>query len=269
MKSKKSMADRADRYRLYEKAVQCPDPDLDFAEQVFKERNGRKPLSLREDFCASALLACSWVRRDDNNTALGVDLDDEVLRWGQKHHVNKMSPARQSRIKLIQGDVMTTTSKKADLVLALNFSYWIFKDKKPMVSYFRNVRRNLARDGLLILDCYGGSSAFQEMKEKRKCGKFTYIWQQESFDPVTHHASCYIHFRFPDKSWLKKAFSYEWRVWTLPELRELLHESGFASDIYWEGEDEDGEGNGEYSLLQGKASADEAWICYLVAYPRG
>ena len=76
---------------------------------------------------------------------------------------------------------------------------------------------------------------------------------------------CHIHFKFPDGSSLKKAFSYDWRLWTLPELSEILAEAGFArSATYWQGSDEDGEANGVFTpTLQGEA--DDAWIAYLVA----
>jgi hypothetical protein len=76
---------------------------------------------------------------------------------------------------------------------------------------------------------------------------------------------CHIHFKFPDGSKIKKAFTYEWRLWTAPELRELLLEAGFSkATVYWEGEDEDGEGNGEFTPDE-KGVADYAWIAYVVA----
>ncbi len=268
MKNKKTMAVAADRFRLYEKSVQCPEVDLDFAERVFLRNNGRKPYSLREDFCASAWIASSWVKRNRNNTAVGIDLSPEVLEWSKKNHVSKLSLTQQKRIKLLQGDVMTTVSKGMDLVMALNFSYWVFMDRSSMKDYFIQVKKNMSKDGLFILDAYGGSNANMEIKEKTKFKNFTYIWEQEQFDPATGKMMCRIHFQFPDKSWIRNAFSYEWRVWTLPELQELLHESGYDTEIYWEGEDENGAGNGEYEPLQGKASADEAWISYIVAKRR-
>ena len=47
--------------------------------------------------------------------------------------------------------------------------------------------------------------------------------------------------------------------------RELLLEAGFRkATIYWEGEDEDGEGNGEFTPEE-KGEADLAWIAYIVA----
>ena len=78
--------------------------------------------------------------------------------------------------------------------------------------------------------------------------------------------SCYIHFRFPDGSRMNRAFSYHWRLWTLPELRELLLEAGFRSaTVYWEGTDpKTGEGDGIYSPAT-VGDADPGWVCYLVA----
>ena len=51
----------------------------------------------------------------------------------------------------------------------------------------------------------------------------------------------HIHFEFTNGSRLKRAFTYEWRLWTLPEIRELLGEAGFSrSTVYWEDRDADG-----------------------------
>ena len=76
---------------------------------------------------------------------------------------------------------------------------------------------------------------------------------------------CYIHFKFPDGSKIKQAFSYSWRLWTAPELRDVLLEAGFRKvTVYWEGEDEDGEGNGEFAPSD-MGAADLAWIAYIVA----
>ena len=265
MKNKTTLAARADRYALYEQAVQCPDADLDFASRLYKKRNKRPARSLREDFCASAWLASCWVKRHKKNTAVGIDLDSEVLAWGWKRHAADLNASQRRRWTLQQADVLKAVTPGMDLVLALNFSYWIFMDRQAMRRYFHHVKKNLAPGGLLILDAFGGSEAVLEKKEKTEFKKFPYTGDQASYDPATGAFRCHIHFRFPDKSRLKKAFTYEWRFWTLPELRELLHECGFVSAVYWEGEDRHGEGNGKYSLLRGKASADPAWICYIVA----
>ncbi|HKQ59077.1 MAG TPA: class I SAM-dependent methyltransferase, partial [Candidatus Eisenbacteria bacterium] len=56
---------------------------------------------------------------------------------------------------------------------------------------------------------------------------FHYTWEQSSFNPVDHRLRSHIHFRLAGGRTHRRAFSYDWRMWTLPELRELLEEAGF------------------------------------------
>jgi hypothetical protein len=148
----------------------------------------------------------------------------------------------------------------------MNFSYWIFKTRDEMREYFATVRRNLVKDGVFVLDCYGGYDAFRVLKEPRKVGRFTYVWEQASYNPLNGHMTCHIHFRFRDGSSLREAFSYEWRLWTMPEIRELLAEAGFGRvTVYTQGWDEkSGEPNGEFTAAE-TADPDAGWICYLTA----
>ena len=135
----------------------------------------------------------------------------------------------------------------------------------PVAFSIRAVHRSLNEDGLFFMDVFGGADAYNECREKTKQTGFTYIWEQASYEPVSGHYVCHIHFKFPDGSRLKRAFSYDWRLWSLPELRDLLDEAGFRdSHVYWEGEDEEGEPNGEYNRVQ-TGENDPAWIAYLVA----
>ena len=87
----------------------------------------------------------------------------------------------------------------------MNFSYWILLNRKNVQNYFNRVYEVLADDGLFFLDCYGGYEAPKEIKEKRKLKDFTYIWHQADFDPLSSEMKCHIHFKFPDKSQMKKA----------------------------------------------------------------
>lgn len=256
----------ADRYALYEDAVQDAPVEMEFVAETYAELRGREARVLREDFCGSAWAACEWVKRDPGNRAIGVDLDHDVLEWGRQRHLASLSPEQQDRVDLREGDVLATATEKADITVAMNFSYWIFKQREQLREYFSRVREGLADDGLFIMDCYGGYEAFQdEYKEKRDCDGFTYVWEQEYYDPVTGDYSCHISFRFKDGSRMERAFSYHWRLWTLPEIRELLIEAGFArATVYWQGEDEDGEGDGEFEPVE-HGDADPAWICYIVA----
>ncbi len=126
------------------------------------------------------------------------------------------------------------------------------------------------------MDAFGGHDAMSHKTDKRKVSKavrqdglktpkFTYVWDQAHYNPITGDAVNHIHFRFPDGSKLRKAFTYEWRLWSLPELQDLLIEAGFSDvSVYWEGSDEEGEGNGVWSISR-EGEACEGWIAYLVA----
>jgi len=264
-KTRVTMAERADRHRLYQEAVQCVEAEIDFVDETFKALSNRKGQLLREDFCGTANTACEWIRRRKKNRAIGVDLDAEVLQWGKEHNVAKLGRSGK-RVTLLNANVLDVQCEPVDIVLAMNFSYWLFKDRAQLRRYFRHVYEGLVDDGVFFLDAYGGSEAYTEMRERTKCDGFTYVWDQASFDPITGNFVCHIHFRFPDGSRINKAFSYDWRLWTLPEIRELLEEAGFRNvTVYWQGTDEEtGEGDGDFEPAE-HGEADPAWIVYISA----
>ncbi|MDX1698799.1 MAG: class I SAM-dependent methyltransferase, partial [Thiohalobacterales bacterium] len=123
-KKRRTMAERADRHELYEKSVQDVASEYDFVSRTFRKLRGRRPRSVREDFCGTAAMCCEWVKRSKKNTAVGVDIDPEVLAWGREHNLAKLKPDAQMRVQLLQEDVCTVeTSSPVDVVLAMNFSY--------------------------------------------------------------------------------------------------------------------------------------------------
>jgi cyclopropane fatty-acyl-phospholipid synthase-like methyltransferase len=266
LKKKPTRAERADRHICYEAAVQCVESEIDFVDAEFKRLRGRRGSVLREDFCGTGNASCEWVRRRPTNRALGVDLDPEVLAWGRAHHLAALRPSARSRFVQIEGDVMRVKTPPADMVLAMNFSYWLFKERARLRSYFKRVRAALVDDGVFFLDCFGGYDAFRVLKERSEYKGFTYIWDQAAYNPVTGDLRCHIHFRFPDGSRLEQAFTYDWRLWTLPEIREVLHEAGFARTmVYWQGWDEEEQsGSGDFFPVE-TADPDAGWICYLAA----
>jgi SAM-dependent methyltransferase len=235
---KTSLAERADPHDLYQSSVQSADFEIDFFHRVFKKQRGRKAYSLREDFCGTALLSAAWVASDAQRTALGVDIDPEVLAWGAKHNVATLGDASE-RVQLLQQDVRARSRQRFDIVNAMNFSYWIFRTRQELRDYFICARRALVDDGVFFVDLYGGWEAQQPMPAPRKIkGGFTYVWDQASFDPITHEVVNHIHFEFKDGSRLTNAFTYEWRFWSLPEIKELLLEAGFSEVvIHWEKND--------------------------------
>jgi len=264
-KKRQTMAEQADIHELYELSVQNVEHEIEFMQETFQALAGRTAHLFREDFCGTAAAACEWVKQGDDFQAIGVDINASVLEWGRNHNVASLPTADQARVSLIESDVMTVETPEVDVLAAFNFSYWIFEERETMIGYMRRCRDALKDDGVLFLDMFGGPESFEETKEKTKLDGFTYIWEQAEFHPVTNHMKCYIHFKFPDGSKLKRAFTYEWRLYTSPELRDMLHEAGFSNvTVYWEGEDEDGEGNGVFTPDE-KGEADLAWIAYIVA----
>lgn len=262
---KPTMAEEADLHDLYEKAVQNVEHEVEFLQETFESIRGRKAYRLREDFCGTASASCQWVRQGEEYQAIGVDIDPAVLEWGRKNRVSKLPAADQARVQLLESDVMTVDTASVDLLVAFNFSYFIFDTRDRLREYFRRAHAALVDDGLYFIDLFGGPEAQEETKEKTKHKGFTYIWHQAEFHPVTNYIRCHIHFKFRDGSKIKKAFTYEWRLWSAPELREILLEAGFRkATVYWEGEDEDGEGNGVFTPDE-KGEADLAWIAYIVA----
>jgi hypothetical protein len=262
---KPTMADQADIHDLYERSVQGVEHEVEFTQTTFEHIRGRKAYRLREDFCGTASVSCQWVRQGERFQAIGVDIDPSVLHWGRRNRVSQLPAADRARVQLLESDVMTVATSPVDILVAFNFSYFIFDTRDKLRDYFKRAHTALVDDGVFFIDLFGGAQAQEEIKEKTKHKGFTYIWHQAKFHPVTNHIRCHIHFSFPDGSKIKRAFTYEWRLWSAPELREILLEGGFRSaTVYWEGEDEDGEPNGEFKPNE-KGEADPAWISYIVA----
>ena len=260
-----TMAEQADIHELYEQAVQSVDSEVEFLDETFEQLRGRKAVSFREDFCGTASASCEWVRSAPDRTAIGVDNESSVLEWGRKHRVARLKKADRPRVELRLDDVRTVETPPVDIVGAFNFSYFLFKTRDELRAYFARVREALNPDGVFFLDAFGGCEGVDIQKEKTKLDGFTYIWDQAHYEPVTGRIVCHIHFKFPDGSRIKRAFTYDWRLWTLPEIRELLLEAGFSSArVYWEGEDDDGEFNGEFSETA-TGLPDPAWVVYIVA----
>ncbi|MEM6332153.1 MAG: class I SAM-dependent methyltransferase [Planctomycetota bacterium] len=274
-KTKKSkeptLADLADKQDLYLQSVQDAEHEVDFFEQAYKEAFGKKPTTLREDFCGTFKICCEWVKSSKKRTAIGVDLDGPTLDYGRDHYLPELTKDQQARIKLMQDDVRTVGRDKVDVLAAQNFSFWIFKTRDELREYFRKARMNLKPNGVMVLDMMGGGDCYiEEHEDVRSYGKgkkrFKYVWEQASHNPVTGDSVFHIHFRFPDGSALEKAFTYDWRFWTIPEVRELLTEAGFdAAHVYWEEEDDDGESTWH---RVDEADADPSWIAYIVAERR-
>jgi SAM-dependent methyltransferase len=258
-----------DRFALYEASVQSVEHDVDIFEQMFHTLSKRKPHSLREDFCGTFALSVEWVKKHKENTALALDISERELEYGRKHHLVTLDKEQQKRLRSLRRNVLSKTPP-VDLIAACNFSYLIFRTRAELLNYFRHCYRSLKADGCLLVDIFGGTEAELVAKERRfvtndKIARFTYIWELEWMNPITREGLFHIHFKFPNKKPINKAFSYHWRIWTVPEIREIMEEAGFAkSVVFWEEGDENGEGTGTFYPSNVEEN-DPSWIAFIVA----
>lgn len=257
-----------EKYRLYEKSVQSPEYHVRWFDEVFREIRNRNARLLREDFCGTFQLASNWVSLRPSNRAIGLDLDPETIEYGQARNLKKLTAKQRSRLDTRLQNVISVTKPGADMIVACNFSFFIFKTRPMLLKYFRSARKSLSKDGLFILELAGGPGMIESVRERKvfkRGGKwdFTYIWDQKSFDPITHDARYAIHFNLAGGRRINDAFTYDWRLWTIPEVKDALADAGFRDiRVYWE-TDHQGEGTGEYVLTR---SADNAWawIAYVI-----
>ena len=242
---------------------------MDFIDQTYRKLRGKSARRLREDFCGTASVCCEWVKRRKTNRAIGVDIDLDVLNWGRANNLSRLSEHQSDRIQLLEKDVLAVDAGIHDIICAMNFSYWLLRERAALLRYFQKVRNALKEDGIFFLDAYGGYDSYRVITEERAIkgddSDFTYIWEQEQYDPISGRLVCHIHFGFPDGSRLDRAFSYDWRLWSLPEIRELLGEAGYGRVIcYWQGWDENGDPDGVFVPVE-EGEPDAGWIAYLSA----
>ncbi len=270
------IADLADPHALYQKSVQSPEQDVSFITSYFQGYT-RQPLRLlREDFCGTAAFSTCFVKAHPQNRAIGIDLDAPTLQWGRTHNVSRLTADQQQRLTLVCGNVLDPHPTKVQLAVAMNFSYMVFRDRPTLRQYFKRVKASLQPGGMLVLDIWGGSESQVLQEEARKIenldddgiGNFTFIWDQNTFDPATYYCTTRIHFRFRDGSRIRNAFVYEWRLWTIAEVMEVMKDAGFR-DVHflWECTDL-ATGTDTYQRAE-KGEADLAWIAYTVGINAG
>lgn len=257
----------ADKHQLYQWSVQSPEADLDFAVKLYKARQKRVPRHFREDFCGTGLMAANWIARGRKYTAEGFDIDPEPLAWGREHNFAPLGE-ECARAVLHEADVRRPSLRPPDLRCAQNFSWFVFKTRRELLGYFMAAYSDLAPGGLFFMDIFGGPQAVDEMREETEVDEgFTYVWHQAEYWPITGDYRANIDFDFPDGTQIEAAFSYDWRLWSVPETVDVLRDSGFAKiDVYWEQIGEDGiHGNGIYKRSK-RGENWLSWVAYIVCH---
>ena len=127
-----------DIHKMYQESVQCVEAEIDFVEATYKQIRGNEARFLREDFSGTGQTAGQWVDRNPANRAWAVDLDDEVLAWGRENVLPKLKNA--NNLTYQKADVRDSGIKNMDIVLAMNFSYFLFMERTTMIAYFKSVK---------------------------------------------------------------------------------------------------------------------------------
>ena len=268
-----------DKYWHYIQAVQDPNAQMAELADMYREARRRalargarvgptEARVMREDFCGTFVNCCAWVARGPDRVAHGIDLDPEPLAYGARHFLPGLSEVQRRRVLIHEANVLDAGLPTADIICALNFSFCLLRARADLLRYFVNCRASLEVGGILVLEVLGGPENHEPNRHVVPWPEhgFDYIWDQVSFDPITHEAEFHIHFkRHGEKKTRERVFSYRWRLWMLPELVDLLNEAGFSKvDVLWEGEDEDEEGNGIFTPAE-HAEPCACWNAYIVA----
>src|SRR4051812_23502238 len=80
----KFTAKTADKHDLYQRSVQDAETEIYFINRAYKSVRKRAALSLREDFCGTALLCGACGKSRKGRTALGIAIHPKVLAWSSK-----------------------------------------------------------------------------------------------------------------------------------------------------------------------------------------
>lgn len=248
-----------DKYDLYTLCVQDPPRYVRFLRAI----HGGKPNVLRDDFAGPGAIALAWARSDSARRAVAVDADPVPLR-----------KAKHPRVKVDVVDVRKTKTT-ADIVTSLNFGVCELHTRRQLMVYLKNARKTLKAGGVIVCDLYGGATAMKRgaWKQERVSPsgqRVVYTWEQVEAEPTTGMVRNNIHFallnaRGKETEQFERAFEYNWRLWTIAELREAMLEAGFESvDVYDRiGSAVDGDGNMFVEPVEVDQPLDKSWVVYV------
>lgn len=254
------MSKKLDKFDLYTLCVQDPPRMAEFLQAV----HGDSPKILRDDFAGPGAIARAWAACSPRHRGIAVDLDKVPLTKA------KGAP----RVKCFVTDVRQVKAK-ADVICALNFGVCELHHRRDLLKYLSQVRSTLHLGGILVCDLYGGSDAFTRSTTRKTIRvdgntSVRYSWVQDGGDAATARVHNRIHFavhrgtsitKYPD------AFVYDWRLWSIPELRDAMIEAGFRLvEIHDRlGAARDTEGQLHTRPLQEGEPLDDPFVVYVVA----
>lgn len=212
-----------DKFDCYEIAVQDPERTVRFLRAL----HGGRPRTFREDFAGGGALCRAWVEMAPEGRAIAIDRDRTPLRRLEG----------VERVETRVADVLQAPDR-ADVIAALNFPIGYWHERADLLRYLERTLRRLNRGGIFVADLYGGRDAYEILRLRSRIplpdgGRLEYTWEQRTADPLTGRVTDALHFAaYPKRGRPRvhrNAFVYDWRLWSIPELRDAMHEAGFRS----------------------------------------
>ena len=276
------MPDKPDKHDLYERCVQSPAqlvPMLRAMHAVApaSSRCGPSPVEpassrcvLAEDFAGTAALSYLWAEAHPDHHAIATDLDEPTLLRRPDH----------PRVTRVVADVRDANradlagSRPSDICFVGNFSIGYLHTRAELIAYLKGARARLNPSGIFLCDTYGGESAFT-LGEVHRDHPFPggrrvrYTWEQRDANPLTGMVTDVLHFEIDRAGMveheLPDAFVYRWRLWSVPELLDAMHEAGFDStQVYDKDPDATDEDGNAYMLpVTGDGDVGDNFVVYV------
>lgn len=220
---------KKDKYQLYIDAVQDPEGLMVFLDHVVEGKgNKENPPFLREDFAGTGINCHYWNKTTPAGSgAVAVDIDPEPLEWGKSKFVRSknMNETKFCNIDSLEFE------HPSDVTLCLNSSIFSIHRRSELLKYFKDTYSRLNDDGVFVFEIYGGPMAYMTGKDEIEYDDFTFIWEQRSFNTLTNRSENHISFKLDNGQRLNDVFNYDHRIWTLPELMDILEDTEFADNV--------------------------------------
>jgi len=249
---------------LYELCVQSPAHVV----ALLRAIHGGGAATLGEDFAGSGAVSRAWAGLGEGYEACAVDRDAAALARCEG----------VARVRARVGDVLDERSE-ADVLWVGNFSIGYHHDRAALLGYLRHARQRLRPGGVFVCDTYGGDSAFLTGEVHRYHAlppelapdggggwRVRYTWEQRRADPLTGMVTDVLHFRVERAGVIElelpDAYTYRWRLWSVPELRDAMAEADFATTaVYGQLPDAvDGEGRPHALPIEGPDEVEDSFI---------
>ncbi len=274
----------ADVLDLYRWATQDPPTQAAVLAEIYRRIRGTSARVLREDFAGNAADAVAWVAADSRHRAIAVDIDTPTLAYANAR-AQRLLGDNICRIQFHCGDVLapgTPVLERAQLLSVLNFSCFYFHQRTDLQRYFAHAITCLDETGVFVLNVFGGSAAMKPRLDQHQIvplaetgstplAPFSYEWEQRSYEASHARLDCRIHFVVGDAGVpggsrrIDDAFRYDWRLWSLPEIRECLIAAGFREVQVWRHTATETSGKTEVFLGPVDTIKDlDLWLAYVV-----